>query len=157
MGLSEFQCVRPSMREKIGRSEFIECGKILHEAVNEKYNLTEDIEAGISANPASQAPPWDPKTRIELIQNLLLFGCFYLQKFLKKTVSFLDYLLFLIYWSQCLNVPGLVQLDREMHRHYANNPEWHWVQDYSVCQLALIAVSLKDEYQQKKENCIAHP
>ena len=84
------------------------------------------------------------------MQNLLLFGCYYLQKYLEKTISFLDYLLFLIHWSQHLNMLGLVQLDRKMHCHFSYNPDWHWVQDHSACQLSLIAVSLKDEYKLKK-------
>ena len=138
------------MREKIARNEFVERGKILHESESVKLNETEDVEVGVSADPGSQATPWDPKTRIELMQNLLLFGCYYLQKYPEKTVRFLDYLLFLIHWSQRLNVPGLVQLDHEMHCHLAYNPDWHWAQDHSACQLSLIAVSLKDEYKLKK-------
>ena len=138
------------MREKIARNEFVESGKILHESESVKLNETEDVEAGVSADSGSQATPWDPKTRIELMQNLLLFGCYYLQKYPEKTISFLDYLLFLIHWSQRLNVPGLVQLDREMRRHFSYNPDWHWAQDHSACQLLLIAVSLKDEYKLKK-------
>ena len=102
------------MREKIGHSEFVESGKILHEADYLGQNDAEDIKVGVSTDPDSQATLWDPKTRIELMEKLLLFGCYYLQKFPDKTISFLDYLLFLIHWSWCLNVPSLVQLNREM-------------------------------------------
>ena len=112
--LSQFQRIRPSMREKIGHSEFVESGKILLEADYVGHNDAEDIKAGVSADPDSQATPWGPKTRIKLMEKLLLFGCYYLQKFPDKTISFLNYLLFLIHWSRCLNVPGLMQLDREM-------------------------------------------
>ena len=113
-GLSQFQCVRPSMREKIDCNEFVESGKILHEADYVGHNDAEDIEAGVSMDPDSQATLGDPKTRIELMEKLLLFSCYYLQKFQDNTISFLDYPLFLIHWSRHLNVPSLVQLDREM-------------------------------------------
>ena len=78
-GLTHFWWVRPSMCEKIGCNEFIESGKILHEADYTKHSNAEDIEAGVSGDTESQATPWDPRTRIELVEKLLLFGCFYLQ------------------------------------------------------------------------------
>ena len=152
-GLNFFLWVKPSMREKIAHNEFVEIGRILQEADPDEANSQEDREAGvITADQPNQAMPYDPKTRIQLVQNLILFACFYLQKYPAKTFSFLDYLLFLISWSAHLTVAGLVQLDHEMRPHFLKNPDWSWRQDHRPCQLALINVSLKEEYTVKKLN-----
>lgn len=86
------------MHEKI-ISEFLSLGSILDDtSLSKSLMYAEQIEQTSSDYLSQNAPPppTNIKSKLKLFNKLFLFGSYYLQKYLKKVVSFFDYLMYLI-------------------------------------------------------------
>ena len=64
--------------------------------------------------PVQNIPPINIKSKMELFNKFFFFGSFYLQRYPEKTVSFFDYLMYLMEQAEVLNLLNLVMLDHRM-------------------------------------------
>ena len=67
-----------------------------------------------------------PSVHPELLQLLYEFGQFYLQVYLAKATSFLEYLAFITKYGIVFSVPVLVNLDNNIRRFYVQRPHLNW-------------------------------
>ena len=128
-GLSYLRDVKPNMREKIV-NHFVSMGDILYDTVlTNNLKDREKVDMYSSEYLAHNVPPpTNIKTTLELFNRLFYFASFYLQKFPGKTISFFDYLMFLVEHSLSMSLTDLVELDHKMRIDFWCNLEWNWSQ-----------------------------
>ena len=126
-GLSYARDIKPNMREKI-INMFVSMGDILYDtAAANNLRAAEQAEM-YSAEYLAQnvPPPTNIKSKLELFNRLFFFASYYLQKYPEKTVSFFDYLMYLMEQAEVLEVPDLVMLDHRMCQDFTCHPDWNW-------------------------------
>ena len=153
-GIQYCMDIKPSVRDSIGRDEFVSLGKLLHDTA-EGVNLYVDMKSANYMTRNVPPPPDDIRSLVELLQRLFLFGSYYLQLYPQKTVSFLDYMLFLIDYSDTLTVEGLSTVDHYMRQQFATHPEWSWSQYRDGAKCALDRVIHKDKFKRSKPQYFA--
>ena len=128
-GLSYARDVKPNMREKI-INMFVSMGDILYDtAASNNLRAAEQAEMYSPEYLAQNVPPpTNIKSKLELFNRLFFFASYYLQKYPEKTVSFFDYLMYLMEQADVLDVPDLVMLDHRMRQDFACHPDWNWGQ-----------------------------
>ena len=67
-------------------------------------------------------------TKPQLFQSLCLFGMIYLQKYLHKTISFLEYMFYMHEQALQLPVQGVIRLEMELRHMFLINRELNWTQ-----------------------------
>ena len=146
-GLTYLYDVKGSVRDKIANSTFVLMGDMVHDTdLSENLQRVERTNQGHLLQNVLPPPP-NIKSKLELFQQLFLFGSFYLQKFPHKMASFFDYLLYLMKQADMLTVAGLVHMDHLMHHDFAANPDWNWAQHRAMSSKTQNRVILKDEYK----------
>ena len=145
-GITYCRDIKGAVHDSIARNEFISLGKLMHNLAEGVPMAPADMRDPGYATKNVPPPPENIKSLVELLKRLLLFGSFYLQKFPGKMVSFFDYLLFLIEYSENLTMQSLVTLDHLMRQDFASNPEWNWAQHRAANTRTRDRVLHKDRY-----------
>ena len=132
-GVSCCRDVHPSTQDRIIRiGEFVPIQSITNanDSQNNQGQPFQNIELNKPGYSLRNVPPdsTQVKSKFDLFSRLFLFASFYLQYYLGKTVSFLDYLLFQMEQAMFLTLVGLIALNSVMHQDFAANPEWNWAQ-----------------------------
>ena len=87
------------------------------------------------------------KTKSEIFKALYLFGMCYLQVYLEKMVSFLEYLYLLTTMNNKLNVEGMLQLDYDLRTLFLSHPDWNWSQKHPEAYLVTTEIAQEKEFQ----------
>ena len=120
--------VRPTVRERIFKDEFIPLSEILHDpSSSANLQKIEYKENGVTTTTTTTLPKSKgAKSKLEIIDKLLKFASYYLQKYPEKTITVLDYLQFLIKECGNLTVAGILHLDDGLHRLFTQDPSVPW-------------------------------
>ena len=145
-GLSYAHDIKPNMREKI-INVFVSMGDILYDtAASNNLRAAEQAEMYSPKYLAQNVPPpTNIKSKLELFNRLFFFTSYYLQKYPEKTVSFFDYLMYLMEQAEVLDVADLVMLDHRMRQDFACHPDWNWGQHCpeSLCTIDRVTNKIK--------------
>ena len=117
------------MREKI-LCEFVSMGDILYDTAAVR-NLSKEEELDMRSQEYlshNVHPRTNIKSKLELFKCLFYFTSYYLQQYPTKTVSFFEYLLYIMEQATLLSVAELVDLDHQMRMDFYVHPEWNWAQ-----------------------------
>ena len=139
--------IKAAVREAIGRNEFISLSKLLHDNAGGTNVQETDMRSDSYMTRNVPAAPESIRSIVELICRLMLFGSYYLQVYPEKTVSFLDYILYLMDYSESLNINGLVALDHVMRQDFAANPDLNWSEHRNENHSALTRITIKERYK----------
>ena len=129
-GMRHAWTVRPEIRDKIIKVEFTPLEKLSSDDLLQQALRQAELsgQGYASRNIPPEVPKTPVKRNIDLLRQLFLLGSYYLQYYPGETVSFLDYLLFLMSQMNNLNLDSLLPLDAGMRFEYAMHPEWNWNQ-----------------------------
>ena len=129
-GVHHALMVHPEMRDKIIKAEFIPLEKLgSDDLLQQAMRQAEMTDQGYAIwNVPAKVPKTPVKSKFEIFHHLFLFGSYYLLYYPGKTVSFFDYLLFLMSQVNVLNLDGMLALDAGMQFEYAMQPDWNWNQ-----------------------------
>ena len=132
-GISYCRDVQPSTRDRIVRvGEFVPIQNItnVNNGQSNQGQPLQNVELNEPGYALRNVPPESTqvKSKFDLFRWLFLFASFYLQFYPGKTVSFFDFLLFLMEQATFLTLTGLIALDSVMCQDFAANPEWNWSQ-----------------------------
>ena len=116
-GICHALTVRPEIRDKIIKAEFMPLEKLgSDDLIQQALRQVEMSDPGYaSRNVPPEVPKAPIRSKFKIFWCLFLFGSYYLQYYPGKTVSFFDYLLFLMSQVNVLNLEGM-------------QPKWNWNQ-----------------------------
>ena len=117
--------IKRSMREKIGRGEFVSMDDIFKDSYLLPGSSMIDMK---SKGYAVQNVP--VPTRVNsgtmLLRNLIFYIFYYIQTHPEHTLSCLDYLLYICSQLNTLEVHSVVALDHSLRQDFAAHPSWNW-------------------------------
>ena len=145
-GLRYIRDVRQSVRNKITNNEFVPLTEIV-QGTSSDSNINRQIEMNSREYLAQNVPPpAKVQTKLDLFRYLFLFANYFLQLYPEKTISFFDYMLFLMDQAGRLNVAGLARLDHLMRQDFAANPDWNWSQTRAESMSSTQRVAFDPQY-----------
>ena len=126
-GLVLMKRVGDPISKQIGRNEFFPLVKMYT-----GEEVTTSQLGHVVVTTTTQNVPKQITKKAEFFFLLYNFGQYYLQLFLHKAASFLEYLAFLSKICENFTVSALVELDNQIRREYVQNTNWNWDQSNSV-------------------------
>ena len=128
--------------ERIGQDQFFAIDKLFLPELKEKskaVTFEQHVKNFISKEK-------EPTKKAEIFQLLYHFGFFYVQVYLEKSSSFLEYSHFLTGYGSKLNLQGLIKVDSEIRQLFLDHPDWNWRMSRFEVQNILLEISNSAAY-----------
>ena len=150
-GIRHLRKVKISARNKIANYEYIRLTDLTEASTSDSLGRKAEMNSKEYLN-QNVPPPKKLKTKLEVFEQLILFACYFLQKYPEKTGSFLDYLLYLFDHCHRLTVEGIIELDHRVREEFCANPDWNWSQTRPETDITARGVLDDDRYRIKNHD-----